>query len=81
MFGLGIISSLLGSGGPSKEEKKLQEQKSKETENQREEAERALDARRREFANEAGDPVIEKEKETKPKVREKLRACGYFRGS
>ena len=68
MLGLGFLSSGFGSSSPSKEDQKALELKEKEAEKGREEADRALDARKREFANEAGDARSDKEKESKPKV-------------
>ena len=68
MLGLGFLSSGFGSSSPSKEDQKALELKEKEAVKEREEADRALDARKRDFANEAGDAKADKEKESKPKV-------------
>jgi hypothetical protein len=67
MFGLGMVSSLLGGGGPSKAEQKEAEQKANEAKQQRATQEIELEEKKRAFGAEAGDGG-EAGKENKPKV-------------
>lgn len=55
MFGLGLVTSILSSSGPSKAEKKEAELKERGAQDQRDAADRQLDQRKREYANENGD--------------------------
>ena len=74
MFGLGMVSSLLGGGGPSKAEQKEAEQRANDAKQQRATQEIELEEKKRAFGAEAGDGG-EAEKENKPKV------CMIFHGS
>lgn len=68
MFGLSILNNIVGSASASKQEVKLEEGRRREAENDRAEAERGLDARKREFGSEAGNPATGKENDPRAKV-------------
>ena len=54
MFGLGLVTSILSSSGPSETEKKEAKLKERGVQEQRDAAYRQLDERKREYANENG---------------------------
>ena len=73
MFGLGLISTMMGGSGPTKEEKKEIEMKAADQKEQRAREERDLDSRKRAFDAEGGTATPEG-KENKSKVR----SCIYL---
>jgi hypothetical protein len=67
MFGLGLVSNLIGGSGPTKAEKKETELKEAEQKEQREREERDLDAKKRAYDAEGGTGTPDN-KENKAKV-------------
>ncbi len=67
MFGLGLVSSLMGGGGPTKEEKKESELRATSMKDQRDREERELDAKKRAYDGDGGTATSDG-KENKAKV-------------
>lgn len=77
MFGLGLVSNLLGGGGQTKEEKKELAKNATEVKDQRDRDERELDERKRAYAADGGGDA-NGGKENKSKVCSCMDPLGIF---